>query len=152
MSSRRDFLWGLGAALLSTARAQAAVSELLVVAHRRIPVPGLNDVELEAIFLTLRRYWDGSKIIIPFNLPPRSELRIEFDQAVLRMGPDEVGRYWLDRRVRGGAPPPRQAPDPVTLVRLVARLEGAIGYVPAGVPLDDVRVLLKVHNGKVVRP
>jgi hypothetical protein len=152
MATRRDFLLGLGAALAATARTEAAPSELFVVAHRRVPVQSLNDAELEAIFLTLRRYWDGSRVIIPFNLTPRSELRIEFDQAVLRMGPDEVGRYWLDRRVRGGAPPPRQAPDPGTLVRLVARLEGAIGYVPLGVPLGDVRVLLKVHNGKVIRP
>jgi hypothetical protein len=152
MASRRHFLLGLGAAVVAAGRAEAGPSDLHVVAHRRVPVPSLNDVELEAIFLTLRRYWDGSKIIIPFNLPPRSELRIQFDQAVLRMGPDEVGRYWLDRRVRGGAPPPRQAPDPVTLVRLVARLEGAIGYVPSDVPLDDVRVLLRVHNGKVTRP
>lgn len=150
-TGRRHFLLGFGCALLP-ARAEAAPSELFVVAHRRAPVHDLNDVELESIFLTLRRYWDGSKIIIPFNLPPRSELRIQFDQAVLRMGPDEVGRYWLDRRVRGGAPPPRQAPDPVTLVRLVARLEGAIGYVPLGAPLEEVRVLLKVQNGKVVRP
>jgi hypothetical protein len=152
MTSRRHFILGLGSALLATARAEAGSTELLVVTHRRVPVPSLNDVELESIFLTLRRYWDGSKVIIPFNLAPRSEHRIQFDQAVLRMGPDDVGRYWLDRRVRGGAPPPRQAPDPVTLVRLVARLEGAIGYVPVGMPLDDVRVVLKVHNGKVTRP
>lgn len=152
MTSRRHFLLGISAALAGATRAEAGPSDLFVVAHRRVPVQSLNDVELEAIFLTLRRYWDGSKIIIPFNLPPRRDLRIQFDQAVLRMGPDEVGRYWLDRRVRGGAPPPRQAPDPVTAVRLVARLEGAIGYVPAGVPLEDVRVLLKVHNGKVIRP
>jgi hypothetical protein len=152
MILRRHFLLSLGSALFAAEVAAAGASELLVVAHPRVPVEGLNDAELESIFLTLRRYWDGSSVIIPFNLPPRSELRIQFDEAVLRMGPDEVGRYWLDRRVRGGAPPPRQAPDPVTLVRLVARLEGAIGYVPPTVPLDDVRVLLKVQNGKVIRP
>lgn len=150
--TRRDLLLWAGAAGLSPLVARAAVSELVVVAHPKVPVALLDELELEAIFTTQRRYWNGSQPIVPFNLPPREEERILFDRVVLRMDPDEVGRYWLDRRVRGGPPPPRQAPDALTAARLVARLEGAIGYGPLGQSVPDVRVVARIRDGKVIRP
>jgi len=109
-------------------------------------------LELEAIFLTERRYWSGTKPIIPFNLLPHSSERVDFDQAVLRMDQDAVARFWRDRRVRTGSPPPRQAPDPTTVIRLVARLEGAIGYVPESMLAPDVRLVARIQNGKVLLP
>ncbi len=150
-SGRRELLVWLGS-LAFSAVAKAATRDLVVVVHPRAPTGDLSDVELEGIFLTLRRFWRGSQTIIPFNLAPRSEPRVTFDQVVLQMDADEVARYWLDRRVRGGPPPPRQAPDPVTLARLVARLEGAIGYAPADTPLEGVRVVARVRSGKVTPP
>lgn len=149
---RRDLLLLLGSTGLSPLVAFAAANDLVVVVHPSVPKQSLDEFELEAIFLTSRRYWAGSQVIVPFNLPPREEGRVLFDRVVLRMDPDEVGRFWLDRRVRGGPPPPRQAPDALTAVRLVARLEGAIAYAPLGVPLADVRIVARIHDGKVMRP
>jgi hypothetical protein len=150
--TRRNLLSWLGAVGLSPLVARAGSSELVVVVHPSVAKAFLDELELESIYLTSRRFWSGSQAIVPFNLAPRGEERVLFDRAVLRMEPDEVGRFWLDRRVRGGPPPPRQAPDPLTAVRLVARLEGAIGYAPVGVPLADVRVVARIREGKVVRP
>lgn len=150
--ARRDFLLWLGSAGLASTTAWAGVSELIVVVHPSVARNAVDELELEAIFTTSKRFWSGSQSIVPFNLPARGEERVLFDRAVLRMDPDEVGRFWLDRRVRGGPPPPRQAPDALTLVRLVARLEGAIGYAPVGLPLSDVRVVARIREGKVVRP
>jgi hypothetical protein len=150
--TRRDLLLWLGALGLAPATARAGASELVVVVHPGVARSVLDELELEAIFTTSKRFWSGSQSIVPFNLPPRGDERVSFDHAVLRMDPDDVGRFWLDRRVRGGPPPPRQAPDPLTVVRLVARLEGAIGYAPVGLPLADVRVVARIREGKVVRP
>jgi hypothetical protein len=151
-ANRREVLLWLGAAGLWSTSAEASPSELVVVVNASVKTTVLNELELESIYLTSRRFWSGSETIVPFNLPPRGDERVLFDRVVLRMDPDEVGRFWLDRRVRGGPPPPRQAPDPLTVVRLVARLEGAIGYAPVGVPLADVRVVARIRDGKVVRP
>lgn len=148
---RRDFLWLL-AGLSAGGPALASTSDLVVVVHPRAPVAKLDELELEAVFRTLRRFWGTSLPIIPFNLPPKTPLRTAFDSAVLRMDPQEVARFWLDRRVRSGPPPPRQAPDAPTVVRLVARLEGAIGYAPLGTPLKDVRAVARILSGKVHEP
>jgi hypothetical protein len=150
--TRRSLLLWLGVAGLAPRVARAGTSELVVVVHPSVPRGTLDEFELEAVFLTSKRFWGGSQAIVPFNLPPRGEERVLFDRVVMRMDPDEVGRFWLDRRVRGGPPPPRQAPDPLTVVRLVARLEGAVGYAPVGVPLADVRVVARIRDGKVLRP
>jgi hypothetical protein len=150
--TRRNLLIWLGLAGFAPRSARAGISELVVVVHPSVPRATIDELELEAVFLTSKRFWGGSQAILPFNLTARGEGRVLFDRAVTRMEPDEVGRFWLDRRVRGGAAPPRQVPDPLTVVRLVARLEGAIGYVPLGVPLADVRVVARIRDRKVVRP
>jgi hypothetical protein len=148
---RRDFLWLLPS-LFGSTPASASTNDLVVVVHPKAPVSKLDELELEAVFRTLRRFWGGSLPIIPFNLPPKTPLRVAFDLAVLRMDPQDVARFWLDRRVRSGPPPPRQAPDPTTVVRLVARLEGAIGYAPLGASLKDVRAVARIVSGKVHEP
>jgi hypothetical protein len=132
--------------------ASAAVAELCVITNPSVQSGFLDELELEAIFTTVRRYWSGTQAIVPFNLVPRSDERVLFDHVVLRMNPDEVGRFWLDRRVRSGPPPPRQAPDAATAARLVARLEGAISYVPMPLVAPDVRVVARIRDGKVIRP
>ena len=38
---------------------------------------------------------------------PRTVDRVGFDQVVLKMDPDAVGRFWIDRKIRGGSGPPR---------------------------------------------
>lgn len=149
---RREFLRLLSGLSLASTTASGDTNDLIVVAHPEVPVSVLDELELEAIFRTLRRFWGGSSPILPFNLPPKTPLRVAFDLAVLRMDPQQVARFWLDRRVRSGPPPPRQAPDATTLVRLVARLEGAIGYAPLGTPLKDVRPLARILSGKVHAP
>lgn len=150
--TRRNFLCLLVAVALTTAQGFASDPALAVIVHPDVDVRQLNDVELEAIFLTDRRYWYGTKSIIPFNEPPRSDNRVQFDQVVLRMDPDTIARFWLDRRVRSGNPPPRQAPDAMTVTRLVAKLPGAIGYAPESMVTHDVRVVARIKNGKVLAP
>jgi len=150
--TRRKFLLLLAAVGLSTTYSFASDPTLAVIVHPDVEVKQLSDVELESIFLTERRYWSGTRPIIPFNLAPRSEERALFDRVVLRMEPEAIARYWLDRRVRSGNPPPRQAPDPMTVGRLVAKLPGAIGYIPESLVTHEVRVLARIRNGKVLAP
>jgi hypothetical protein len=150
--TRRNILLLLAVVGLTATHGFASDPPLVVIVHPDVEVKQLSDVELEAIFLTERRYWSGTRPIIPFNLPPRSEERTLFDRVALRMEPEAIARYWLDRRVRSGSPPPRQAPDPLTVGRLVAKLPGAIGYIPESLVTHEVRVLARIRNGKVLAP
>ena len=44
------------------------------------------------------------------------------------MNQDQVGRYWVDRRIRGQGMPPRTAPSQAIVRRVIPLLPGAIGY------------------------
>lgn len=117
-----------------------AAPVLVVIVHAgNQETPSLAD--LAAMFTTRKQTWSGGKRIVPFNFPPKHEVRVAFDRAVLEMDPDAVARYWIDRRIRGGNPPPKQVTNARMIVRLVEKLDGAIAYVPRDTPLGATRVV-----------
>lgn len=120
-----------------------------MICHPGARVERLGRSDLEAIFTTRRRFWKDSQRLVPFNLPPGSPIRVEFDRAVLLRSPGEVGRFWVNRRIRGGERPPRHIHNPAFMVRVVSHLPGSIGYVPARYVNDSVRVIARIRNGRV---
>jgi hypothetical protein len=132
-------------------RAEGVAVELAVVVNAQNHA-AVSAMELENIFLLRRRQWPDGTPILPFNAPPGEVHRTGFDRAALRMSADEAARYWLDLRIRSGTRAPRQLADPGLAVRLVARLKGAIAYVPVDVVDSSVRVVARVRGGKVLPP
>jgi hypothetical protein len=143
---RRTFIGVVAAAgVIGLCRYAVAAPRLVIVVNPKNPIRSLGAGEIEAIFTTRRLDWPGGGgRIIAFNFPPRHPAREEFDRRALHMEPNEVARFWIDRRVRGGHPPPRQIPDARTMVRVVASLENAVGYVANGEADGSVRVIAEV--------
>ncbi len=115
-------------------------SRLVLVVGQDSPLRQVSTVELRKLFL---RGSDSIKgeTLVPFNHAPGSPLRIKFDQVILAMTEAQVGRYWIDRRLRGQPGPPRSADSSQLLRRIAARLKGAITYVPADQLDASVRAL-----------
>ena len=83
----------------------------------------------------------GGRRIIPLNRATTTEEREQFDRVVLGKSPDEMARYWIDRKIRGQSGAPK-AVEPVDVyARVVAKLDGAIGYVRVSDVRGDVKVL-----------
>jgi len=134
MKMRTRLCWSLAAAvtlcaLLPTARVRADAEVALAVVVG--PNSKLSDLSLS----DLRRIFTGERVtdpsgnkLIPLNHPPKTVDRVGFDRSVLGMSPDEVGQFWVDRRIRGGSGPPRTVESIGTLRRVVQNLPGAIGY------------------------
>lgn len=138
--SRRTWLIGTGAFVSASFVRPAFAEELVVVVNQSNPETP-SQSELAAIFTTRKQSWGGGKRVVPFNFPAKHELRVSFDESVLEMTPDEVARYWIDRRIRGGNPPPKQVSSSSMIVRLVEKLEGAVAYVPRSAVTANVRVV-----------
>lgn len=98
-------------------------------------------------FAELRQLYHGKRItvaglkLVAFNHPPGTPDRAGFDQLVLGMTPAEVARYWIDQKVRGGDTPPRTVDSVALLLRVVAALNGALGYVREGFTSPELKVL-----------
>lgn len=142
--SRRRLLTDLGAAgalLLMSRSAWAAGPVVLQLVTAK--TNAIHDIS----FPELRQLYRGKHVIvagvrvIPFNHPPGTFDRVGFDRVLFGMSPDEIGRYWIDQRIRGGDPPPRTIDSVSLLLRVVAALEGALAYVREGFSAPDLKVV-----------
>lgn len=125
---------------------------ILVIVHPSNPARTLDRHQLQAIFSVSQRFWPHGAPTTPFNSAVHSAMRVRFDEVVLGLGPREVGQYWVDQKVRGGPPAPRQVAAASVMVSIVRRLEPAVGYVASGTCLKGVRVVAVVEGGKVRAP
>jgi hypothetical protein len=141
---RRNFLQAAAVAAFAPRTASADGDKIWIIANKSNPMRALGLGEIEAIFTTRKLYRGDGKSVVPFNFPPHHAVRIAFDRAALHLEPDEVARYWIDRRIRGGHPPPRQVPDAQTMLRVIVSLEEAIGYLPADLVDANVNVIGEV--------
>jgi ABC-type phosphate transport system substrate-binding protein len=149
--------WVVIAALLALVAAAPVHAlpqvDLAVIVNVQAAMKHMSAVEMETMFTRTQTRWDDGTPIVPINAPPGSDLRVQFDQVVLRLNPDEVGRFWIDRRVRGLGMPPRHLGEPSTIVRVVEKLNGAIAYAPEELVRDArVRVVARIRQGKVLPP
>lgn len=143
----------LALTMLSGRSAGGETSQALaVVVNPGVPIERLSASELESIYTSTRRSWPDGTNVSAFSYAPESSARHAFDSAVLRMSPEDVARFWLDQRVRGGSRPPRQVPDPMLALRLAAKLPGSIAYVPESLVDASVKVVARIRSGRVVAP
>lgn len=146
------FIALLAAAAAVPARALPPV-DLAVIVNLQTRVTQMSAVEMETMFTRTQTRWDDGTPIVPINMPPGSETRIAFDRAVLRLDPSSVGRFWIDRRIRGLGLPPRHLGEPSSIVRVVEKLRGAIAYVPEELANGArVKIVARVRQGKVLPP
>jgi len=132
-------------ATLVTAPTRSAVADepavtLVVVVAKDAKVTSLSRADLKRAFSGEATTAGGVRLV-PFNLPPSSDERARFDRIILGMAPSAVGRYWVDRKIRGGSGAPRALPSATYVVKVVAKFPGAIGYLPASQVTSGVKVI-----------
>jgi hypothetical protein len=115
-------------------------SALAVIVGRDLDVRSIDSGTLRRVFRGETTEL-GGKRLIPFNYGARDPLRVSFDQQLLAWSPEQAGRYWVDRRVRGQTQAPRVVATPLAMRSWVAKVDGAIGYVPTSLVRGDVHVL-----------
>ncbi len=134
--------------LLLTWLPRAALAErgaepvtLAVVVGPDNPTRDLSHQRLRRAFLGQTVQGADGRRLVPLNHPPRSVDRVGFDRVALGMTPNQVARFWIDRRIRGDGHAPRSVGSIATLQRVVARLPGAIAYLRPDQLDEDLRAL-----------
>lgn len=147
MLMRRAFLKWTATALAAlsiqgsshAARAQTA-TPLVVVVARNSPIERLSRFELKKLYLGANLQAPGGERVLAFHQMYSAPDRVAFEHSVLGMAPEELARYWIDRKIRGEGGAPRVVGSPELLQRVVSRLNYSIGYVR----LDQVGPELRV--------
>jgi hypothetical protein len=131
-------------ALLWQTTVTSAVSELVPIVPIVSEQSRLNDISedrLRRIFLGHASLDPDGRPLIPLNHPAGAAARERFELLMLGFGPSEAAKYWIDQSIRGAVHPPRSAAPETLLQRVVAKLPGAISYVPAGTLMPGVKAL-----------
>jgi len=123
-----------------SARAAERVT-LAVFVAKDSSLQNLKMTELRRIFTNADDSGFSGQRSVPFNHTARSSDRVGFDQTVLRMSPEEVSRFWIDRKIRGLPGPPRALDSLSQLLRLVSRTSGGVGYARPHQVTNEVRVI-----------
>lgn len=143
----------VAAAVLWSRGSEAGPTDLLVIVNSQNSIARLNASELRPIFQTSKRKWENGALVEPVNLPEKSVQRQSFDKAVLGFDPETALRYWIDRKVRGDARPPKKLTTASAVLAHVAGTPGGIGYIPAeGALSPGVKVVARVSGGQVKAP
>src|SRR5262245_4601652 len=142
---RRQAIVGLAAASLGWRGVRAAEPSrrvaILVIAGPQVRLEDLSLPRLRSLYMSLPVNDAAGTKLVPLNQPPGTPVRVAFDRIVLGMDPDQVGRYWIDRRMRGEGSAPRSVDSPLLLQRLVAKLPGAVAYLKTEPLMEQVRAL-----------
>jgi hypothetical protein len=120
--------------------AYADGKKLVIVVAKGSSVTNISRGDLKRCFLG-ESVSAGGKTLVPFNATAGTPDRSGFDKAVLGMSPDEVGRFWVDRTVRGQSAAPRSLPSAAHIAKVAAKFPGAIGYLPADQMTSDIQAV-----------
>jgi hypothetical protein len=137
-------LAGVAVALLAlTPRPVRAGNEvaLAVIVSPNSKLTNISVADLRRVFQSERLTDPDGNRLIALNHPPKTVDRVGYDQVVLGMDPEGVGRFWIDRKIRGGSGPPRTVESLATLRRVVEKLPGAIGYLRPSQLSNEVRAV-----------
>src|SRR5262245_37456085 len=118
MPSRRSIvLCGLALPFLGLALGAAPLGAapprhtLVLVTQKNASLGELSLRQLKHLYMSEQVDGPTGSALIPLNHPPRAPARVAFDRAVLNMNADEVGRFWIDRKIRGQTGAPRAVPN-----------------------------------------
>ena len=113
----------------------------VVIVNKANPIRTLSAVELRRIFMKQTRMWPHAESIVPVDWDATSPVREVFSKQVLARSVREMADYWVQQSVTQGLTPPSTQRSTRALLRFVASVAGAIGYVPPGEADDTVSVI-----------
>lgn len=127
-------------ALASAQPRTSGSSPMVVIVSAQSKMQDISRSLLKRIFLGEVAEYEGVRFV-PLNYSVDTPLRQAFDEVLLGFTGDAVGRYWVDRRIRGQGLPPRTVPSSSVVRVAVAKLRGAMGYIRAAELDTSVRAL-----------
>lgn len=115
----------------------------VVIVNKANPVRTMTVAELRRVFMKQTRMWPHAESIVPVDWDATSPIRETFSKQVLARSVREMADYWVQQSVTQGLTPPSTQRSTRALLRFVASVAGAIGYVPAG-EADDTVLVIKI--------
>lgn len=125
--------------LLTALSAVVFGAQFSVVISKKVGIGSVSVQQLRELYLQ-KRHSIGEQKIIPVNVLGNEEVRNAFELKVLGMDRDRLNGYWVKQHFQGVTPPLTQ-PSFESVKAFVQNVDGAVGYIPAGMVDGGVKVL-----------
>lgn len=132
--------------ICSTSLAAAEnVPATTVIAHPSVAVSSLSRAQLRSIFLMRQVVWPDGTAIKVFVLPTSSASHQQFCRDQLQLFPYQLERVWQKLIYSGTGTAPSLLQDKNTMLAMIAKTPGAIGYIETLEGSQVVKVIPLTH-------
>lgn len=102
----------------------------------------LDKNTVQRIFLSKEKSFSNGKEAVPINIEAPADPRQAFDQNIIEKSESQIRSYWSMVMFSGKGVLPKEVPDQLEVLKLVASNPNAIGYVSSDQVTDKVKVVL----------
>lgn len=119
---------------------------LAVVVHESIATEVKNTEQLINIYTLKSQIWDDNNRIRIADYKGENYLRMQFYDA-LNISTNDVKKIWLRAQLTGRSVPPKVVDSVQSMIDLIRRNPGTIGYLPFDRVPADFNILFEIQNG-----
>jgi ABC-type phosphate transport system substrate-binding protein len=136
----RNTILAFALAALATGGATAA-EQAIVIVNPSNPTATMNKADVSKLFLKQTGTWSDGAKVVPVDLAKTSATRADFTRAVHGRSMEAILAYWNQKMFSGADVPPPQKTSERDVIEFVRANPGAVGYVSASAPVQQVKVL-----------
>ena len=119
----------------------AHAEQTVVIVNASNPTASMRKADVARLFLKETATWKNGDKVLPVDLDNRSRTRADFTREVHGRSVDAILAYWNQKMFSGADVPPPQKSSDRDVIEFVRTNPGAVGYVSASAPLQQVKVL-----------
>ena len=108
---------------------KALADSISVIVNAKNPVTNISLSEIREFFLKERTKWPSGEACIPLDLKISLIHRDIFLKKVINKTVGEFEEYWLNRKQTSGDYPPLKITSDYLMIKTVAKMKSAIGYI-----------------------
>jgi len=123
----------LSSILLASTLVQVMAADYVVIVNQKNSVSGDSSAlknQVKQLFLKEKKKWSNSIACKPLSAKNTSDSYKVFVANVLSMDDASLAQHWLRAKQKTGDTPPRSVSSTRSIIKLVARNEGAFGFIP----------------------
>lgn len=130
--------------LFLLAGAGSAFTQVVVIAHKSVPVDEIKKSELLDFYTGDIRKWSDGETVTVFDLKPKGEVKETF-YKFLGKSASRMKSIWMKKMLSGEGDPPEALESEQKMIEKVAATPGAIGFVSQSKVSGDVKVLIIIE-------
>lgn len=125
-----------------------AQADVYVIVNANNAIRALNNKETVDLFMGRTRTYANGDYVVACDLPRDHATRVVFYQTLTGMSPAQLNSYWSRLMFTGRVMPPQIIISEQSVLEMVKRNPGAIGYVGQEPQDRGVRVVQVIKEGR----